>query len=419
MRYLGRLVFILFIGNPFFVKAQDSLSLTIKQLDSIFISNNLELLAANCRIDASSAAIITAKLWSNPTITTEGSFYNQSKNQYFDVGKNGQKIVSIEQLITIAGKRNTQIQIARKNEQYSRFELYEILRALKLEMHLAFYQLHYTKLTIDKYTNQLGLLNNIIEALQFQNQKGNIPLKDVLRLKAIYYQLNNEKTEVLANHNEALKTLNVMLQVNKVIKPIIDSADEIKYNINALQLPNLLAKAESNRPDLKQHENLLQQSELSIKLQRKQAIPDLKLGAIYDQAGSYANNYTGLYVGFDIPLLNQNQGNIKMAKAINKQYQYLLAQKKLSVEAEVRTTYNNLYHVEQEFQKLDADFNSKFEEMNNGVMTNFQKRNISLMEFTDFFEAYNNSVQQVNKLKQARIEKYEELNYVIGEELFK
>jgi cobalt-zinc-cadmium efflux system outer membrane protein len=419
MKHIGRFFLAIIISGTFSVKAQDTLSLNLKQLDSLFISNNMELLAAKCRIDATSAAIVSAKLWSNPTITTEGSFYNWDKNKYFDIGKNGQKIVSIEQLISIAGKRNTQIQIAKKNEQFSKFEFYEILRALKLEMHLAFYQLHYTQLTIDKYTNQLVLLNNIIEALQFQNQKGNIPLKDVLRLKAIYYQLNNEKTEVLANHNEALKTLSVMLQVNKIIKPVIDSTVETKYNINSLHLPNLLAKAESNRPDLKLHENLVQQSELSIKLQRKQIIPDLKLGAIYDQAGSYTNNYTGVYLGFDIPLLNQNQGNIKMAKAINKQYQYQLAQKKLSVETEVRTSYNNLYHVEQEYQKLDADFNLKFEELNNGVMTNFQKRNISLMEFTDFFEAYNNSIQQVNKLKQARIEKYEELNYVIGEELFK
>lgn len=42
-----------------------------------------------------------------------------------------------------------------------------------------------------------------------------------------------------------------------------------------------------------------------------------------------------------------------------------------------------------------------------------------MIEFTDFFEAYNNSVQQLNKLNEKRIQTYEELNYVIGEELFR
>lgn len=401
------------------VYAQDTLSITLAQLDSIFLKNNLELLAANCKIDAASAQIITAKLWSNPTLTAEGSFYNRDKKNYFDVGRNGQKIFSVEQLIQVAGKRSTQIELARKNEQYSKLAFYELLRALRLELHLHFYRVYFSKLTIEKYTNQLQLLSNIIDALQVQNQKGNIPLKDVLRLKAIYYQLNNEKTEVLTAYNESLKNLSVLLQQHVNIKPIITASDWNKYTFNTLQVPELLTKALGNRPDLKQQEIELVQSELSIKLQHKQVIPDLKLGAIYDQAGSYATNYTGLYVGFDIPLLNQNQGNVKMAKAINKHYQYRLEQKKLGVEAEVRTAYNNLYHVEQEYQKLDADFNLKFEELNSGVMANFQKRNISLMEFTDFLEAYNNSIQQVNNLKQARIEKYEELNYVIGEELFK
>ena len=37
---------------------------------------------------------------------------------------------------------------------------------------------------------------------------------------------------------------------------------------------------------------------------------------------------------------------------------------------------------------------------------------------TKFIEAYNNSIQQLNNLNEKRIQTYEELNYVIGEELF-
>jgi cobalt-zinc-cadmium efflux system outer membrane protein len=74
--------------------------------------------------------------------------------------------------------------------------------------------------------------------------------------------------------------------------------------------------------------------------------------------------------------------------------------------------------IEQEYKKVDVDFSNNFELLNEGFISNFQKRNISMIEFTDFVEAYNNSIQQLNKLKEKRIQAYEELNYVIGEELF-
>ena len=157
---------------------------------------------------------------------------------------------------------------------------------------------------------------------------------------------------------------------------------------------------------------------MNLSLEKRTPYPDLHIGGIYDQSGSYINNYTGITLGFDLPILNRNQGNIGVAKAQLEQYKLELENKTLSVRNEVVATYLKLIQVEQEYRKIDSDFDRKFDELNNGVIANFQKRNLSLIEFTDFLEAYNNSVQQINKLKQNRIEMYEELNYVVGEELF-
>ncbi|MNL89198.1 hypothetical protein D3C87_2193750 [compost metagenome] len=49
---------------------------------------------------------------------------------------------------------------------------------------------------------------------------------------------------------------------------------------------------------------------------------------------------------------------------------------------------------------------------------NFQKRNITLLEFIDFIETYNESVREFNRLQSDRIKVYEELSFVVGEELF-
>ncbi len=403
----------------FTAKAQDTLHLNLRQTDSIFLTKNLSLLAARYKVDASKALVQQAKLWDNPTLSTEWNLYNGVKKQFFDVGSTGQKIISIEQVVSIAGKRNKHIQLAKANLSFSQLEFYELMRSLKTELHVNFYKIYYTSITIDKYKIQLEVLGGIIDALQLQNKKGNIPLKDVLRLKTIYYQLNNERTELVSEQAEANQQLKTLLQTTSNIVPLPDDKEINKYNISNTALTALQEKAINNRPDLKQVENLNQQAELSYKLQRSMAYPDLRIGATYDQSGSYINNYTGVTVGFDLPILNRNQGNIKYAKAIIQQNKLEVDKKTITIKNEVAATFQKVIQVEQEYQKIDEDFDKKFEELNQGVIANFQKRNLSLIEFTDFLEAYNNSVQQINKLKQNRIETYEELNYVIGEELFK
>jgi len=49
-----------------------------------------------------------------------------------------------------------------------------------------------------------------------------------------------------------------------------------------------------------------------------------------------------------------------------------------------------------------------------GVTENFLKRNISLIDFTDFVESYKNNVLQLNQLQNDRMQAIEALNFSIG-----
>ena len=69
-------------------------------------------------------------------------------------------------------------------------------------------------------------------------------------------------------------------------------------------------------------------------------------------------------------------------------------------------------------QSVEGRFTDQFELLNQGVVTSFQKGNISLLEFVDLIETYNESVRQLNRLKADRVNAYEELNYLIGDDLF-
>lgn len=400
-------------------QAQDTLSLSLQQTDSIFLKNNLLLLAARYKVDASKALVQQTKLWNNPQLSTEWNFYNPAKDKFFDTGANGQKIVQLEQVISIAGKRNKAIQLARANAQFSQLEFYELMRSLKTELHNYYFSIYYSSIIIGKFDKQIVQMSGIIDALELQSKKGNIPLKDVLRLKALYYQLNNDRAQFVSNKLEAEQGLLTLLQLSREItaKPTQQELD--RYVVTGLNLEQLLNKANTNRPDLKMSENLSQQGDLNYSLQKRSAMPDLHIGGVYDQAGSYTNNYTGITFGFDLPLFNRNQGNIKYARAIADQYKAEFSNKTNAVANEVRAAYSKVLLVEESYQKVDPDFDANLETLNDGYLMNFQKRNISMIEFTDFFEAYNTSIREINQLKEKRIQTYEDLNYVIGEELFR
>ena len=55
-----------------------------------------------------------------------------------------------------------------------------------------------------------------------------------------------------------------------------------------------------------------------------------------------------------------------------------------------------------------------FTGVNKGMLENFNKGNISILEFLDFFESFNAAVRQVNQLQRRRAISFEELQYVIG-----
>jgi cobalt-zinc-cadmium efflux system outer membrane protein len=120
-----------------------------------------------------------------------------------------------------------------------------------------------------------------------------------------------------------------------------------------------------------------------------------------------------------LPLWNRNQGNIRYAKHAVESARSLEEQRMTEITNEVLSTRAKLEQVEKEYQRATVTLGPDMEELNKSVNENFQRRNLSLLEFVDFFESYNENILQFNRLKMSRLSTYEELNYVTGSELFK
>ncbi|NDU95188.1 TolC family protein [Spirosoma terrae] len=399
--------------------AQDSLTLTLQQADSLFLKNNLQLLAERFRIDASQAQVIQASLYDNPTVSVELSTYNNETKRVLDVGRQGQKTVAIEQLLYTAGKRNKRIALAAEAAHLTGLEMMDLLRGLRFDLRTRFYSIYFQRQTLARFDQQLATLQTTVSAYEKQYGRNNVSLRELLRLKALLFQLNNDRTSIIFQLADDERALRTILSVESPIRPIVNEQTLTRYRLPVQPDDTLRQMALRRRPDLLAAESLTRQAELNYNLQRALAVPDVRVGGAYDQAGSYINNYVGLSLSTDIPLFNRNQGAIRAAKSQISYQNQLQKQRIIQISNEVSTSLQKVREVERRVQTLEQEFSEQFELLNRGVITNFQKGNITLIEFVDLIEAYNDSVQQLNRLKADRVSAYEELNYLIGEDLFK
>ncbi|MCE7064409.1 TolC family protein [Dyadobacter sp. CY326] len=397
--------------------AQDTLRLSIRQADSLFLQNNLEILAEKYQIDIAKSIEIQDKLWNNPTFGVEISAYNPSRG-FLDVGKQGQKAFTVQQLITRAGKRNKQVALDVESTRKREYQFFDLIRTLKFDLRQIFFESYYLEQTIALYDTQIASLNTTVTAFDKEYNRKNISLKEVVRLKALLFQLTNDRADILFELHDNQRNLRTLLNADRPVKSVVDSLEIQRYQLNQYTAASLKAKAMESRSDLKVAQSAVKQAELNYTLQKALAVPDIQLGAVYDQASNYVNNYVGVSATMSLPFFNRNQGNIKAAKTNIGYFKTAESAKVTSVNNEVDAALQKVSVAENAYHSVESQFSDQFQLLSKGIYDNFQKRNITLLEFIDFIETYNESIKEYNRLQADRIKVYEELNFVVGEELF-
>ncbi|MGY0040674.1 hypothetical protein [Pedobacter sp. NJ-S-72] len=96
-----------------------------------------------------------------------------------------------------------------------------------------------------------------------------------------------------------------------------------------------------------------------------------------------------------------------------------LNQQESALQNEVFNSYKSALRTESLYKGFDKNFSSDFDKLIGEVIKNFKSRNLSLLEFMDFYDSYKESTLQMNDLKYQRMNAKEEINYVTGTTIFK
>jgi cobalt-zinc-cadmium efflux system outer membrane protein len=147
-------------------------------------------------------------------------------------------------------------------------------------------------------------------------------------------------------------------------------------------------------------------------------VPDLNLITSYDQRGGAFQNQVNVGLSIPLPVWNRNQGNIKSAVYQIKQQEYESEGIKNKLLADVFNYYQLYTQSVIEFQKTEKLYNDDFETSFQGISENFRKGNVSILEFVDFFEAYNNALTEISRVKVQLNTSAEQLNLTTGKDIF-
>lgn len=404
----------------FSLHLQAQTSLTLEQCEAKFVKNNFSLLSAQYNIDAAKALTIQAKLWENPVISSELNAINPTNNKSFDIGKNGQKAIAIQQLIYMGGKKQKQIEIARLNEQLAILEFQDLLRNLKFQLRQTFYNIYFNQERIATAGYQINNLDSLVNSYASQSKKGNVPIKDYVRLQALLVDLNNQKMELLKNNTEQLSKMSVLLGDSTSLIPSVPKEFLNKYiqtlNLNVFDLEQI---ATQERPDIKINEEQVQGNILNVGLQKAMRVPDLNLGTAWDQHGGAFNNQVNLTLGVALPIWNRNKGNIKNAEVLVSQSKLDRQAAQFSLNAEVQMAYKNWLDVQHNYKSLSNVNSDNYDSVYIGIVENFRKGNINILDFTDFIESYNQLKLHINELKQNVVMTSEVIITVVNKDVFK
>lgn len=399
--------------------SQDSTAvqrLSLQEADALFLNNNLSLLVESLQIEAEKAAVIQSKLYPNPTFSTEFNLRDPEHNKFFHVGRSGQKYIELEQLFILGGKRKTSIDLAKKDAQIATVFFEKLLLQLKYQLHTSLFesQLHWD--LIQHYERQLEMMVLLIKQMDTQAQKGNIAMKEVVRLKSLLLQLNNEKSGLWQTYLEKQRELKILLHTDQTI--VFDLNDEIFSNFQKILDHKDIQKTFLEKaPDFILEQVFLEKAVLQVQLEKKQRLPDVKFKVNYDQlSGAFKNEING-GISFDLPFLNTNRGNILKSKIELEQANVRVNSTTHQLQISLQSSLMKYENAFKEYQQMRNIYFSDFEQILKGMHDNFQNRNISLLEYVDFLESYNQSQMEILRIKLQLIESSEALNVLTGSNL--
>ena len=406
-------LFLLFLFAPVSVFCQEiDTVISFQEAKARLLNYNLGLLAAHYEIGIAKAKVIQAKVWNNPNFIINGEMYNQETNEYFNL--RSQSLWQLEQTFSWAGKHTNSVRLARIGVEMAEKQLEDVIRALLFELGNTYSELASLQQKEFLYRQVISNYDKLMEATRKQLEVGAISTTEAIRLEAEYLDV---KADAIENYNRKEKThaeLRTLLRfpqdttfyVEQKVPIVAEDFDPIYLGTQAVE----------SRPDVQVAKINIRYEERNLRLQQSTGFPDIKVGfQPFDRASNYIRPYHGFTTEIFIPIYDRNQGRIKQSKLTLEQNNLEYKQIENRARNEVHAAYNRYVNSKAGLANYNTEFLNRLHDLNQSTNQNFQKRNISLLQFIDQQRIYILTNIQWIELKRQFISTVNELNFSVGQ----
>lgn len=394
-------------------QSQDSV-LTLAKAKARMMNYNLGLLANYYEIGLAKARVIEARVWNNPYFIFNGDMWNSETNEYF--GVRNQLLVQVEQTFSIAGKHTNTVKLAKVGVELSEKQMEEVIRGLLLETANTYNDVAALQAKNTLYQEVMANYDRLLESTRRQLEVGAISVTEAVRLEAEYLTV---KTASLNNQGETEKALSAL---RTILRYPMDTTIQVELRLPPLgqdfDAALLAEQAVSARPDVELTRLDVKYQERNLKLQRSSAVPDIKFGfQPQDRGSNFVRPYHGFTTEMSIPIFDRKQGEIKQAQISVKQSGLKVQDAENRARNEVTAAYNRYKNSQVGLANYNNQFLERLQELNRSANQNFQRRNISLLQFIDQQRIYIETNLQLIDLRQLHLNNVNELNFAVGSTL--
>jgi cobalt-zinc-cadmium efflux system outer membrane protein len=285
-------------------------TITLDQAIDLALAHNHSLKASRTLILQNEAQEITANLRPNPTLGADSQFIpffspqdfsgdNVSTTQQFDVG--------IGYLFERGRKRQHRLQAARDSTAVTRAQVADAERTLAFNVGQQFVTVLLAESTLQFALQDLKDFQQTVDIGEVQFKAGFIGEGDYLKIKLQLLQFQTDVSSARLSRVQALTGLRELLGYDAVPADF-EVAGDLAYQPLKAGVEDLQAQALRERPDFRA-------ADLGITAARSQVLL-AKANSKVDINGTYdfshvAGETTGsIFVSFELPIFNRNQGEI-------------------------------------------------------------------------------------------------------------
>lgn len=289
---------------------QNTSLITLDQAIDLALAHNHSILATRTLILQNQAQEITANLRPNPTLGADTQFIPLFSPQYFsadNLNETQQFDIGIGYLFERGHKRQRRLQAARDQTAVQRAQVADAERTLAFDVSQDFISVLLAESTLQVALKDLNSFQQTVDIGEAQFKAGYIGEGDYLKIKLQLLQFQTDVSSARLAKVQALVGLREQLGYTAVPADY-DVVGNLDYQPLEGNLEDFQAKALRERPDFHAAELGITAAQSQILLAKANAKVDVN--GTYDFSHVASETTGSIFVSFDLPFFNRNQGEI-------------------------------------------------------------------------------------------------------------